>query len=470
MKDIYDIKSIQEGVKKKDFSCVELVDHYLQRVNTYDSKINAYLTLTKEEAYKKAKENDRTISTLGIEAFNQFPLLGVVVSHKDIFLTKDVRTTAGAKLLENYYPTYSSSVVEKLDKAGVVMLGKLNCDAWAHGSSGENSDFGPTKNPWDRSCVAGGSSSGSGASVAMGMTTFSTATDTCGSVRMPANFCGVVGLKPTYGSVSRYGVIAMASSLDSVGHITLTTADSEKVFSVTKGIDGYDSTIKERLENIQTKSGKKPVIGIPKEFFIGGLSPEVKKNIDTAIDLFDRAGYPVKEVSLPHTNYAISVYYVIQPAEVSSNLARFDGVRYGNDRNFFSDEAKRRIMLGTYVLSAGYYDAYYLKAMRVRSVIIKEINDAFRKVDVLIAPISPTPAFKLGEKTSDPLKMYLSDIYAATANLSGIAALALPFGFTGQGLPLGFQIMGPRFSEHLLFSIGKDFELFSGHKSKISNL
>jgi aspartyl-tRNA(Asn)/glutamyl-tRNA(Gln) amidotransferase subunit A len=345
------------------------------------------------------------------------------------------------------------------------MIGKLNCDAWAHGSSGENSDFFATKNPWNENYVPGGSSSGSAAAVSSGFCTYATGTDTCGSIRLPANYCGVVGLKPTYGAVSRYGIIAMASSLDSVGHITLNSSDSEIVYKVTKGSDGKDATLKDfRFRH----SGKKAVIGIPKEFFVKGISAEVDKKVKEAIEIFKEAGYKTRQVSLPHMKYGISVYYIIQPAEVSSNLGRYDGVRYGESRDCFGEEAKRRIMLGTYVLSAGYYDAFYLKAMKVRSIIIKEVKEAFDKVNVMIAPVAPTPPFKFGAKINNPLEMYLTDIYAATANLAGIPSLALPYGFSKDNLPLGFQIMGPRFSEPLLFEIGKDFEELSGFNAKVA--
>lgn len=465
--EVLGIKQIQVGLVKKEFTCVDLVDNYLKRIRSYDSEINSFLTLTEDAAYAKAKDDDKLLADLGKEAFNQYPLLGSVVAYKDLFLTKGIRTTAASKVLEDYVPEYSGTVVERIDKAGGIAIGKLNCDAWAHGSSGENSDFGSTKNPWNKEYVPGGSSSGSGAAVASGFCTFATGTDTCGSIRLPANYCGVVGLKPTYGSVSRYGVIAMASSLDSVGHLTLNSEDCECVYNVTKGQDGKDATLKEKAFKFTEKGGR---IGIPKEFFVKGLDVEVEKKIDEAIKIFESAGYKFKEVSIPHMKYGISVYYIIQPAEVSSNLGRYDGIRYGHDRSFFGDEAKRRIMLGTYVLSAGYYDAYYLKAMKVRTVINNEVEKAFKEVDAMIAPVAPTPPFKIGAKTDNPLEMYLTDIYAATANLSGIASLALPFGFTKNNLPLGFQLMGPRFSEPFLFHLGTQFEKLSGQTYKLPNL
>jgi len=446
------IKETQEGLMNKKFSAVELVDSYLARINKYNKDLNIFLTVTEEEAYKKAKWADKILSN--------YPLLGVTVAHKDLFLTKGVRTTAGSKVLESYVPTYSATIVDRLEKAGAIMIGKTNCDAWAHGSSGENSDFGATKNPWNKNYVAGGSSSGSAAALSANMALISTGTDTCGSIRVPANFNYLVSLKPTYGVISRYGVIAMASSLDCVGPLGHSVDDVKQIFDVIKGKDGFDSTVIEKTNG--EKPNSKLKIGIAKEFFGEGL--------DKAINVFKKLGIEIKEVNMPTTKYAISVYYIIQPAEVSSNLARFDGIRYGSTRQNFGDEAKRRIMLGSYVLSSGYYDAYYLKAMKVRTKIKEEVDDVFSQVDALIAPVSPTPPFKIGEKTKDPLKMYLTDIFAATANLTGIPSLALPFGFTKDNLPLGFQLMGPRFSEETLFSLGKMFEKETGYKPKVAKI
>ena len=446
------IKETQEGLMNKKFSAVELVDSYLARINKYNKDLNIFLTVTEEEAYKKAKWADKILSN--------YPLLGVTVAHKDLFLTKGVRTTAGSKVLESYVPTYSATIVDRLEKAGAIMIGKTNCDAWAHGSSGENSDFGATKNPWNKNYVAGGSSSGSAAALSANMALISTGTDTCGSIRVPANFNYLVSLKPTYGVISRYGVIAMASSLDCVGPLGHSVDDVKQIFDVIKGKDGFDSTVIEKTNTQKTISKLK--IGIAKEFFGEGL--------DKAINVFKKLRIEIKEVNMPTTKYAISVYYIIQPAEVSSNLARFDGIRYGSTRQNFGDEAKRRIMLGSYVLSSGYYDAYYLKAMKVRTKIKEEVDDVFSQVDALIAPVSPTPPFKIGEKTKDPLKMYLTDIFAATANLTGIPSLALPFGFTKDNLPLGFQLMGPRFSEETLFSLGKMFEKETGFIPKVAKI
>ena len=459
------IKETQEGLIKKKFSAVQLVDAYLARIEKFDKNINSFLTLSDELAYLQAKEADKKIEELGKAAFDKNPLLGVTVAHKDLFLTKGLRTTAGSKVLENYVPVYSATAVNKLEKAGAITLGKTNCDAWAHGASGENSDFGSTKNPWNKEYVPGGSSSGSAAAISAQFSLIATGTDTGGSIRQPANFCGVVGFKPTYGVVSRYGVIAMASSLDSVGHIGLTVEDIEKVFEVTKGEDGKDSTVK--VIKSKAKNGNLR-LGIPKEYFIDGVDPEVEKSVKEAIEVFKSQGIELVNISLPHTKYAISVYYIVQPAEVSSNLGRYDGIRYGKDRGSFGDEAKRRIMLGTYVLSAGYYDAYYLKAQKVRSKIIEDFEIAFKDVDAIIAPVSPTSAFKLGEKTKDPLQMYLADVLTASANVAGIPGLAIPSGLSSKGLPLGFQLMGARYSEPTLFELGKLYQKTIGWKPKIA--
>jgi aspartyl-tRNA(Asn)/glutamyl-tRNA(Gln) amidotransferase subunit A len=453
------IKETHEGLKSKKFSAVELVDAYLAQIKKYNDEYNIFLTVTEELAYAKAKELDKVGTYLN-------PLSGVVTSYKDIFLTEGVRTTAGSKILENYIPQYSATSVRKIESAGGIMIGKVNCDAFAHGSSGENSDFGVTKNPWNKEYIPGGSSSGSGAVLSANMSLISTGTDTCGSIRLPANYGYSVSLKPTYGAVSRYGVIAMASSLDTVGPLGRCVEDVETVFNVIKGEDGLDGTVSNAKYPISTNA--KFTIGVPKEFFVGGLDKEIEKNIQGVIDTFKKQDVEFVEVSLPHTKYGISVYYIIQPAEVSSNLGRFDGIRYGNDRNSFGEEAKRRIMLGSYVLSAGYYDAYYEKAMKVRTIIKNEIDEVFTKVDALIAPVAPTPAFKIGEKANDPLAMYLTDIYAATANLCGIPSIAIPSGFSSNKLPLGFQLMAGRFGEETLFKLGKIYEKATNYIPKVA--
>ena len=458
------IEKNQKLLLEKKASMRELVDAYLKTIQKYDGVLNSFITVNNEISLKKADLVDKLLSKNDkVSILSKLPLLGTVVSYKDLFLTKGIRTTAASKVLESFVPQYSATVVDKLENAGCINIGKTNCDAWAHGSSGENSDYGVTKNPWGVEYVPGGSSSGSAVSVSANMCTVSLGTDTCGSIRLPANYTYTYGLKPTYGAVSRYGVIAMASSLDCIGHFSKTATDIKKVFEITKGRDLKDATLDEKSYN---KKLTNMVIGVPDEFFQNGLSDEVSLNIKKAISLFEKNGVKFNKINLPHTKYGISVYYIIQPAEVSSNLSRYDGIRYGKGRDAFSEEAKRRIMLGTYVLSSGYYDAYYLKAMKVRSVIIREIDQAFKSCDAIIAPVSTTPPFKLGEKISDPLKMYLTDIYAATANLAGIPSLAIPFGFTNDGMPLGFQIMGPRYSENLLFHLAENFEAYSNYTIK----
>ncbi|EKE05328.1 MAG: hypothetical protein ACD_19C00355G0008 [uncultured bacterium] len=452
------IKETQEGLRSKKFSAVELVDAYLAQIKKYNSEYNIFLTVTEDEAFKKAKELDRMGSYVT-------PLAGVVTAYKDIFLTEGIRTTAGSKILENYIPQYSATSVKRIESAGAISIGKLNCDAFAHGASGENSDYGPTKNPWNKKYVPGGSSSGSAASVASNMSLISLGSDTGGSTRQPANFCNLVGLKPTYGVIPRYGVISMSSSLDTVGSLAHSVDDVEIMFDVMRGEDNLDGTVKDFVKP-QIKNKFK--LGIAKEYFINGLDKEVEKMIDDVRKTYEKIGIEVVELSLPHTKYMVPVYYIVMPAEVSSNLGRFDGIRYGNDRNSFGEEAKRRIMLGSYVLSAGYYDAYYEKAMKVRTKIIGDFEEAFKSVDAIISPVSPTPPFKIGENSKDPLKMYLEDVYTTTANLVGIPGLALPSTFSELGLPIGFQLLGPRFSEHQLFELGRKYHQEIGYKPKIA--
>ncbi|KKQ75937.1 MAG: Glutamyl-tRNA(Gln) amidotransferase subunit A [Candidatus Woesebacteria bacterium GW2011_GWB1_38_5b] len=452
------IKNLHEDLKSKKYSLSELTDTYLRRIDTYDKNLNSFLTVTSDLAYGQAKKYDQILKDLGDKAFEQYPLLGVPIAFKDIYLTKGIRTTAASNVLKDYIPVYSSTVVERLLSSGCIMIGKTNCDAWAHGASGENSDFGSTKNPWNQEYVPGGSSSGSAVSVSSGFSLVAMGTDTGGSIRQPASFCNLVGLKPTYGSVSRYGVISMASSLDSMGSFGHTPDDVKKLFDVTCNPDGKDSTV----TNLGSSNLKHKVkrIGIPKEYFVEGLDSEVKSKVMEAAEVYKKLGYEIVEISLPHTKYAIAVYYIVQPAEVSSNLARFDGIRYANERSAFGNEAKRRIMLGTYVLSSGYYDAYYLKAMKVRSKLIEDFNNAWHKakVDVILTPTSPTPPFKLGERSSDPMQMYLADVYTVAINLAGIPGLAMPCGFTETGLPVGFQLFGPRFDEGTLFELGTQYQ------------
>jgi aspartyl-tRNA(Asn)/glutamyl-tRNA(Gln) amidotransferase subunit A len=459
------ISQTQAGLIDRQFSAVELVDSYLESISKKNPKLNIFLTVPEEVAYRQARQADQAVAELGQKAPEKYPLLGCVVAHKDLFLTKGIRSTAGSRVLQDYIPAYSATVVSRIEKAGGITIGKTNCDAWAHGASGENSDFGPTKNPWNSAYVPGGSSSGSAAAVAANLTLLATGTDTGGSIRQPASFCGVFGLKPTYGAVPRYGVVAMASSLDSMGHFARTGSDIKKIFAVTKGQDGKDSTLR---DGPYAEASPRLKIGLPKEYFVKGVTRQVEEAVKKAADLFKKQGMEIVEISLPHTQYAISVYYIVQPAEVSSNLGRYDGIRYGGKRESFGAEAKRRIMLGTYVLSSGYYDAYYLKAMQVRSKIIEDFDKAWQKVDAIIAPVSPTPPFKLGEKAADPLQMYLADIFTVAGNLAGIPGLSVPSGFSQEGLPLGFQLLGPRFSEQVLFSLAELYEKASDYKPKVA--
>ncbi len=455
------IKEALELLKSKRISCSELTKTCLERIKKIENKINAFITVDEEGALRGAKEHDRLISEKGGEAFQEKPLLGIPIGVKDIFSTKDLKTTAGAKIIEDYLPPYDATVVARLRRAGATIVGKTNLDAWAHGSSGENSQFGPTRNPYSLDRVAGGSSSGSAAALASSECLMTTGTDTGGSIRLPASFCNVVGIKPTYGKVSRYGIIAMASSFDSIGHFTKSVYDNALVLSITAGCDKYDATTVSYEVPNYTKNLNKGVkgmtIGIPKEYFIEGIDKEVENATQEAIKKLANMGAKIKNISLPHTSYAMACYYILVSSEVSSNLARFDGIRYGRERAIFGDEAKRRIMLGTYTLSSGYYDAYYLKAAKVRTLIKQDFEKAFKEVDVIIAPTSPTVAFKIGEKTSDPLKMYLSDILTCPVNIAGVPSLNVPAGFV-DGLPTGIQIIGPQFSEELLYQVGYVFE------------
>lgn len=387
------------------------------------------------------------------------PLAGMTVAIKDVIVTKDMPSTAGSRILEGYMSPYDATVVTRLKKAGAVLVGKTNCDEFAMGSSGENSAYGPTKNPWDITRVPGGSSSGSAAAVAAGYVEASLGSDTGGSIRQPAAFCGVVGLKPTYGSVSRYGLIAMASSLDVIGAFGRDVATVEKVYNVIKGKDRFDATSSES-KKLKVKS-KKLKIGVPKEYFVEGMEQGVGEQIKKAIDTLESLGHIIKKVSLPHTRYAMAVYYVIQPVEAASNLARYDGIRFGHTRDRFGAEPIRRIMLGTFTSSSGYADQYYNQALAVRSMIKQDFYNVFDQsqdgVDLIVTPTTPTTAFKLGEKSSDPLQMYLSDIFTVPANLAGIPGIVMPVGLH-EGLPVGLQIMGPHFAESTMLDLARELE------------
>lgn len=454
------ISSIHQLYLTKQSSIQDIVTSYLNRIDQYDSQINSFITICNESALTTAKQQDEQFAP---EMLQSKPLYGIPIALKDIYLTKDIRTTASSNILSNYIPQYSSTVWNKLQQAGAILIGKLNCDAWAHGSSGENSDFGPTKNPWNLDYVPGGSSSGSGASVASGFVPVSMGTDTGGSVRLPASFCNLVGLKPTYGRVSRYGVIAMASSLDTMGHITHTVEDSARILSITAGIDPFDATTNPQSPIVYHQNLKLPnkqiSIGIPKEYFENGLDLQISQALQNVQSIFqNKLNFKLVPVSLPHTKYGISVYYIIMPSEVSSNLGRYDGIRFGNTRDNFGQEAQRRIMLGTYVLSAGHQDAYYKKAQQLRTLIKQDFEESFTKVDLLLAPVSPTPPFKIGDKNNNPLQMYLSDILTVNINLAGLPSISIPCGFTSDNLPMGFQLIGPQFQEQVLFQVGHAYQ------------
>ncbi|PIR42363.1 Asp-tRNA(Asn)/Glu-tRNA(Gln) amidotransferase GatCAB subunit A [candidate division WWE3 bacterium CG_4_9_14_0_2_um_filter_35_11] len=458
------ILEIQRKLKNREITCEELIKTHLDVISSQDLDINAFITKTPETAIDAAKHVDEEIRASKDldELFKNRPLLGIPLAHKDIFSTKDIKTTAASKILEDYIPVYDATVVSKLKKSGGISLGKLNCDAFAHGATGENSDFGPTKNPYDKSRVSGGSSSGTAASVASKMVVFATGTDTGGSLRNPASFTNTVAIKPTYGRVSRYGIIAMASSLDSVGHITTSVEDSALILSQTAGFDKYDATtsknpVENYLENIGADiNGKK--IGIVKEYLSDEIDSEISEKTKSAINIFEKLGAEIIDISLPNSEYALASYYVITPSEVSSNLARFDGIRFGNTRDKFGDEAKRRIMLGTYALSAGFYDGLYLKAQKVRTLIIQDFKKAFSKVDAILAPVSPVMPPKIGEVVSDPMKNYLMDILTVPVNLAGLPALSIPCGFSKGGLPIGIQLIGDHFLEKNLYNLGYNFE------------
>lgn len=459
------LAELAEGLKTKSFSSVECVKHYLDRIKRFDPDLNSYITVTEEHALAQAKlaDEQRAKGTA-------LPLLGVPMSHKDIFCTKGFKTSCGSKMLDNFISPYDATVVEKMRAAGFVMLGKTNMDEFAMGSSNENSFYGPVKNPWDLERVPGGSSGGSAAAVAARLTPMATGTDTGGSIRQPAALCGITGLKPTYGRVSRYGMIAFASSLDQGGAFAQTAEDIALIMNTMAGFDPNDSTsvdlaVPDYTANLSTPlTGK--TIGLPKEYFEKGLDKAMADKVQDAINVFTKLGAKIKEVSLPQSPLSISVYYVVAPAECSSNLSRFDGVRYGyrckdpkdledlykrSRAEGFGDEVKRRIMVGTYALSAGYYDAYYLKAQQVRKLISDDFKRAFEEVDFLLGPTTPTPAFKIGEKSDDPVSMYLSDIYTIATNLAGLPGMSIPAG-TINNLPVGIQLIGKHFDESTLLN------------------
>lgn len=460
-------------IRKKKITAYEVMQDIFNQIDRVDNLIRAFLVLNKEEALKQAKEIDIKVKN----GEKLPPLAGVAVAIKDIIATQGTETTCGSKILKGFVPPYNATVINKLKDAGAIIIGKTNMDEFAMGSSTENSAFGPTHNPWDLERVPGGSSGGSSAAVAADETFVALGTDTGGSVRQPASLCGMVGLKPTYGRVSRYGLIAYASSLDQIGPITKDVTDCALLMKVISGHDNMDSTsvnleVPDYLKSCQ-EGIKDLKIGVPKEYFIEGINPEVKDALDKALKIFEKLGAKIEEASLPHTEYSLPTYYLIATAEASSNLARYDGVQYGYRTEDYKDlssmyqktrsegfgsEVKRRIMLGTYALSSGYYDAYYLKAQKVRTLIKEDFDKVFSKYDILVTPTSPTPAFKLKEKVSDSLTMYLSDIYTVPINLAGIPAISLNCGYSKGNLPIGLQIIGKHFSEGTILRAAYNFE------------
>ena len=465
------ITQTHQGLKKKEFSAIELVKAHLGEIKKKDKKISAFLTVTEDLAISRAKKIDEMILT-----GKEIPILaGIPVAIKDNILVENLKCSAGSKILENYIAPYDATVIKKLKTLEAVILGKTNLDEFAMGSSTENSAFGPTRNPHDLRRVAGGSSGGSAAAVAANLCCYALGSDTGGSIRQPASFCGVVGLKPTYGAVSRYGLIAFASSLDQIGPITKTVEDAKIVFEAISGKDELDSTSVEKPK-LQTTNYKLQTIkiGVPKEYFREGIEPEVEKVIKKFIQKIEKEGAKIEEISLPHTKYALPCYSLIAASEASANLARYDGIRYGTPNTEhetsnlldaylktrgegFGDEVKRRIMLGTYALSSGYYDAYYLRAQKVRTLIKKDFQKAFQEVDVILTPTSPFTAFKIGERAKSALSMYLADIFTVSINLAGLPALSMPCGEV-QGLPVGLQIIGKSFREDEIFEVGSFFE------------
>jgi aspartyl-tRNA(Asn)/glutamyl-tRNA(Gln) amidotransferase subunit A len=470
------IPAVREALASKKISARELAAEYYKRIEARNPELNAYLTLSQDRAFAQADLVDSLVA-----AGKPLPALaGVPIAVKDVISTRGVRTTCGSKILENYIPPYDATAVERLEAAGAVILGKTNCDEFAMGSSNENSAYGPVRNPQAPDRVPGGSSGGSAAAVAAGLAVASLGTDTGGSIRQPGALCGIPAMMPSYGRVSRYGLIAFASSLDRIGPFATNVRDVATVLGIIAGRDANDSTSTTAPVPNYVAEAEKPVrglrIGIPKEYFGEGMDPEVRKKVEAGIEVLRKLGCEIREIRMPHTDYAIAVYYIIATAEASSNLARYDGVRYGLRADSdsllsmyrktrgagFGAEVKRRIVLGTYVLSAGYYDAYYLKGQKVRSLIAQDFRDAFTKVDVIVTPTSPVPAFKLGERTDDPLQMYLADIYTVTGSLAGVPGISVPCGKICGKLPVGLQIFGPPFGEGRVLQVAQAFEAAGG--------
>ena len=474
-----------EGLRGKKFSAVELTKAYLDRIDQTDEKIKSFITVTKDLAIEQAEDADKKIKSGDVD---NNPLLGIPCSVKDVINTKGVSTTAASNILKNYIPAYDATLISRLKKDGMVMLGKVNCDAFAHGASTENSDFFTSHNPWDLDRVPGGSSGGSASSVSADQCLYSIGTDTGGSIRQPASFCNLVGLKPTYGRISRYGLISMTSSTDCPSIIAKRVSDVAIVLNKIAGKDERDSTSsKNKVDDYQKFLEDENIrgmkIGIPQEYFVEGLNGEIKKAVENAVAKIESLGAEIVQISLPYTKYAVPTYYIITPSEISSNLARFDGIRFGysatNDDSIeaknlseiyckskgkgFGSEAKRRIMLGTYALSSGYYDAYYLKAQKVRALIKKDFDEAFEKVDAIITPTTPSVAFKIGEHSKSPLEMYMEDIFLSAVSLAGLPCVSIPCGFTKPNdgkneMPIGMQIIGKYFDEKNILRLASVYE------------
>jgi aspartyl-tRNA(Asn)/glutamyl-tRNA(Gln) amidotransferase subunit A len=471
---MYHTKTLSElsaMLETGEVTSVQLTEHFLQRIKDHDAKLNSFITVTAESALKAAAAAD-----IKRKAGNAGPLTGIPIAHKDIFCTKDVKTTCGSKMLDNFESPYDATVVEKMQQAGVIMLGKTNMDEFAMGSSNETSYFGAVKNPWNTKAVPGGSSGGSASSVAARLTPAATGTDTGGSIRQPASLCGITGLKPTYGRVSRYGMIAFASSLDQAGPMAQSAEDCALLLNAMSGFDAKDSTSIEKAVPDYTADLNKPLdglkIGLPEEYFGEGLSASIDEVVKKAITQYKEMGAEIINISLPNTHLAVPVYYVVAPAECSSNLSRFDGVRFGHRcedpkdledlykrsrGEGFGEEVKRRILVGTYALSAGYYDAYYIKAQQLRRMISDDFTKAFEKVDVIMGPSSPETAFNIGEKSDDPISMYLSDIYTIAVNLAGLPGMSIPAGFSDE-MPVGLQIIANHFDEARLLNVAHQYQ------------
>ena len=471
--DALTVESTRVAFRERQFTAARLAQEFYKKIEAEDPEIGSYLFLCKDRALAQAERLDR----LADKGDPLPPLAGVPVAIKDVMVTRGVPTTAGSRILKDYIPPYDCTAVARLEEAGAVILGKTNCDEFAMGSSNENSAYKPVRNPRDKARVPGGSSGGSAAAVAANLCVAALGSDTGGSIRQPASFCGVVGMMGTYGRVSRYGLIAFASSLDHIGPLTRTVKDAAILLQHIAGRDPLDSTSADVAVPDYLQEIGKPVqgmkVGVPREYLGEGLDPEVRRAIEAALQQMGKLGCEIVDISLPHTEYAIPTYYLVATAEASSNLARYDGVRYGHRAagvkslsemyrrtrdEGFGPEVKRRIMLGTYALSAGYYDAYYLKAQRVRTLLTRDFEDAFRKVDAIVTPTSPTPAFKLGEKADDPLSMYLADIYTVTADLAGVPGISVPCGNSQSGLPIGVQILGRHFDESSVLRLAHAYE------------